>query len=795
MKYLLRRHTRTLLFTAVASLTAGPVMAQTMLEEVIVTAQKRETNLMDTPIAITAITSDQMSALGIVTQQDIANFTPSMSYQEQAGGGEGNRIYLRGVGRETSSAGTEPGVGVYDNGFYTNEAGVLAGSVDRIERIEILRGPQGTLYGRNTTGGAINVISRKPGDEFEHSVRGVVGNYDTTSLQLTSSGPITDNVGYLVHYSQLDQGSFFENVSGPDPIGIDTDYIEAQIDVDFTDRFNWNFRYFSAGYENETLERAKLDGYRNELGAPSRLGEIVVNPELFSLLQQGPGQSDPFKISSDFKGKVSVKDQETYQSTLTLDFDQVRVRMLNGYQDYSWDSEKDFDGLSSPASFVETIGQAETNTQHELQFISNGDGDVDWVVGLFYLKNENIQPYVLTDAGNPFLINNLEGVANPDGVFYGQNADLEATSKAIYSQVDWRVNERLSLSAGLRYSEDEKVASEEQQIFYDSVLDYCGGGGADQFLPALRAGGDPYGIPAGCGTRFGSTLVSLIDDDAVDHKEKWDALNWRLNASYEVGEDGMVFGTVSTGYKPGGFRLGAMQDDPETADDESVVDNEELISYELGYKGTIADSLSFSTAVFLYDYTDMQVELAILDANTGIVTAKLDNAPKSEVYGFEFESTWVATEKLTLLGNYSYLKSEYKDDFLVQDNKDGEVRNVKGNELNRTPNHKFSLAAYYVQPIGEGDLVLTANYSYIDEQYMTVFNDDIETVDSYEQVNARIAWQPASAKYEVALFGQNLTDELSYANSYSVSGAADGVRRSGRPINPRTYGMEAVIFF
>jgi iron complex outermembrane receptor protein len=654
-----------------------------------------------------------------------------------------------------------------------------------------LRGPQGTLYGRNTTGGAINVIAKKPGDEFEHVVRGVVGNYNTTSLQLTSSGPITDNVGYLVHYTKFKQDSFYDNVTGPDPRGIDSDAVEAQIDVDFTDNINWNLRYKSTDYENETFERAKLDGYRNEPGAPSRLGEIVLNPELFALLPVAPAESDPFKFSSDFKGKVAVDDEQVFQSTLTIDFDAVRIRMLNGYADYTWNSAKDFDGLSGPASYLEIIGQDEKNVQHELQFISNGDGDVDWVLGLFYLKNDNVQPYTLTDGGNPYLINNASGVSNPDGIFYNQEAILEATSTAVYGQVDWRVNDRLSLSAGLRYSEDEKIASEEQQVFYDSVLDSCGSGGADTFLPALIAGGDPYAVPEGCAVRFGFQ----VSDQFAEHDEDWDAVNWRLNASYEVGEDGMVFATVSTGYKPGGFRLGAMQDDQTTEEDESVVGNEELISYEIGYKATIADVLSFSTAVFLYDYDDIQVELSIVDQNTGIAQAKLANASNSEIYGFEFESTWLATDKLTLLGNYSYLNSEYKDDFLVVDTKDNSIRNVKGNELNRTPNHKFSLAAYYVQPIGAGDVVLTANYSYIDDQYMSVFNDDRETVDSYQQVNARIAWMPSSAKYEVALFGQNLTDELSFANALGVSGLADGVRQTGRPINPRVYGMEAVIFF
>ena len=148
-----------------------------------------------------------------------------------------------------------------------------------------------------------------------------------------------------------------------------------------------------------------------------------------------------------------------------------------------------------------------------------------------------------------------------------------------------------------------------------------------------------------------------------------------------------------------------------------------------------------------------------------------------------------------VLGNYSYLKSEYQDDFFVSDNKTGDVRNVKGNELNRTPNNKFSLSATYSQPVGDGAMVLSGNYSWIDEQYVTVFNDDIETIDSYHQFNARVSWQPSSGRYEIAAYGINLTDELSYANDYSVSALADGVRRSGRPINPRTYGIEAAIFF
>lgn len=759
---------------------------QPLLEEVVVTAQKRESSLADTAIAITALSGEQRIALGIYSPQDVANFTPSMSYQETAGGGEGNRVYLRGIGRETNTTGTEPGVGVYDNGFYASEAAVLSAPVDLTQRIEVLRGPQGTLFGRNTTGGAINVITKKPGTELEHIARGRIGNYGRKTLALTSSGPINDSFGYLVHYSQQDADSFTENVSGPDPIGTDAQRFEAQVSVNFTDSVQWNMRYFSATFENETLERAKLEGYRNEPGAPSKLGEIVINPELFSPVTIAPDQSDPFKRSSDFQGFVEVDDQETYQSTLTIDLDNLSIRLLNGYQDYSWNGAKDFDGTASPASFVETIGQAETTTQHELQLFSTHDGGLQWLVGVFYLKNELDQPYVLTDANNPFLIQNISGAANPEGVFYAQRGELEVESTAVYGQIDWDVTERLRLSAGLRYSEDEKAGDESQTIFYDSVLDFCG----EQRLPELIASGDPYFTPAGC-PRLG-ILVSDLEDS---HEEKWDSTDFRLSASFDVSDQGMVYGTFSTGYKPGGFRLGGMQDDEATPENESTVANEEVKAYEVGFKGTLGENLSIRSALFFYDYQDMQVELGILDPNSGIVTSRLANAPDVDIYGFEFESTWAVSEALLLLGNYSYLKSEYKADFFISDNKSNEVRNVRGNELNRTPNNKLSLSAIYTQALASGTAAISANYSWVDTQYVTVFNDDIETIDSYHQLTARAAWRPASERFEIALYGLNLTDEVSFANDYSVSALADGVRRTGTPINPRTYGLEVAVFF
>jgi iron complex outermembrane receptor protein len=796
MKDQIKKHSHTILFTALVSLNASHVLADFRMEEVVITAQKRDSSVSDTPIAITAISADQMRELGITTQQDVANFTPSMQYQEAAGGSEENRIYLRGIGRETNSLGTEPGVGVYVNGFYSNEAGALTGSSDRINRVEILRGPQGTLFGRNTTGGAINVVSKKPGDEIENVVRANAGSYNHKKLELTSSGPITDKVGYLIHYTKNDRDSFFDNVSGPDPIGISSDYGEVIFDIDFTDRINWNVRYAVSSFEDESMELGLLKGYNynNGAGALSRQGPQVMNAEAFSPLAIQPGQSDPFSISSEFSGRVSADNTTDFQSTLTIDFDAVSVRLMNSDYDLDWYGEKDFDGTAGPVTRFEKIGQTEKNNQHELQFVSNGDGDLDWVVGLFYFSIENEQPYTLSEANNPYLINNVQGPiagtpgpqANPDGIFYFQQGELDAISQAVYTQFDWRANDRLTLSAGLRYSEDEKKGYERQDILFDSVLDFCD---ESQFA-TLVAGGDPYAPLAGC-LREGY----FVSEGEDSHKESWDAFNWRLNASYQVGDDSMVYATVSTGSKPGGFRLGGLHDDPATAENEAVIDNEELTAYELGYKGVLGESFSFSSAVYFYDYKNIQVELDIIDPISGLSQLKLTNASDTQVYGFEVESNWALTDKLSLLANYSYMMSEYVGDFEALDVKTNTVRNVKGNELNRTPNDKFSLSSYYVQPFSSGDIVFTLNYSYIGDQYTSIYNDAIEQIGSYEVLNTRLSWQAASGRYEVSIYGRNLADELSYANRYSVSGARDGVRGKGRPIDPLTYGMELAVFF
>ena len=818
------RTSLTVLSAAIAYACAMQVQAQensavsSLMEEIIVTSQKREQTLQDTPVAITAFTGDQMSDLGIVSIQDISNFTPSMSYQEAAGGGEGNRIYIRGIGRETNVLGTEPGVGIYGDGFYTNESGALLAGVDRIERIEVLRGPQGTLYGRNTTGGAINVVSKRPSDEFEGVIRFNAGSYSTRVGQFTLSGPLNDRVRYFAHHSSYTQDSFYTNVSGDNPIGRDESYSEVQLNVDVTDRVNWNLRATDASFNNETIGFQNLGN--NFTSGPLKLGELVVNPELFASRAVSPSAADPFDIDSDFQGSVHLSNNYNYQSTLNIEFDSMTVRMLNGSFEMEWQGEKDYDGTSSPVSYTEEIAQIEESTQHEIQFISKGDGAVSWVAGVFYYDNELLQPYTLHDYGNPYLANVITlpyyaPKANPEQAFYHQSGQLEAQTSAIYGQLDWQVSDDLVVTAGLRYSEDKKTGNEQQQVIIDTLgcgFNYYPGTGVPFSLPfyapadysAFVANGNPFAdaCPADDEARYALEYTNK----SAYHSAKWDSITWRLNASLSLTENSQAYATVSTGYKSGGFRLGGMQDDPATAVNESIVKEEILTSFELGYKGAITDSLNVNAAAYFYDYSDMQVELSILNPDSGIATSLLANAPSVDVYGFEMEATWAATDNLTVLASYSYNESEITEEFLVGDLKTyifnpltlanpPLIRDAKGNELNRSPRNKIAIGAFHIQPFDSGTLVTSATYSNIDKQYVSVHNDDVESIDDYSKLDARISWQAANGNYEVSVYGDNLTDELSYANGYAVGNQQMGNRLSGRAIAPRTVGAELVFFF
>ncbi len=397
-----------------------------VLEEIIVTAEKRVQNVQDVPVAITAYTSKGLERRGIVTPQDLQFSVPGLSIGEAALGVFSARVAIRGVGQENSVPGGDPGVPMHVDGHYRQATAYVLRDMFDVERVEVQRGPQGTLYGRNAIGGNINIITKRPSDELEGLLRIDAGNYDKRLLQAVVSGPLSDTVRGRLAISDKKQDGYVKNVgvSAKDLANADYTSIRGAIDADLTEAFS-----------------VSLDGYwfdDNGTSATRRtVGGVIV---------------DPFEISTNTPTNTKNKSQGL---SLDIDWDlgSVRFKSLSAYDDTVTRVVLDEDQTDSRLDDVYYEASYEVFTQ-ELQLQSNGESAAEWVVGAFYYDETSLNLIdVLRETG-------------PDSArsrVYIPN-DVHAISKAVFGQIEYPFTDNLSLVAGLRYTRDEKDAHSLLQI-------------------------------------------------------------------------------------------------------------------------------------------------------------------------------------------------------------------------------------------------------------------------------------------------------------------------------------------
>jgi iron complex outermembrane receptor protein len=764
---------RTILATATLAATFSlESYAQLMLEEVIVTAQKREASLQDTAIAITALTSESFDALNIKNSTDFEAIVPSLSVRNAP-----RRLFLRGVGRTTGSLGTDPGVAVYNDQIY----GSSIGAMNRVsslttERIEVLRGPQGTLFGRNATGGAINITSLRPTEEFEHHARATVGNLDRFNWGVSSAGPITDSLRYRVHASRNERDGYVENLSGDDVFSEDWESFGAQLSWDVSDSLNVWVKY--AKDERDDIRLGVFPGgytitpYLPELKAQSSF----LLSEQYQWDKENPAVKDPRKVDVNDPLEAITDGNNRWTTHVTWDLENITVKYIGNYTESSYDaSGGDIGYTSNPdLRMTEFTTEEQESYSHELQFLSAGDGPLQWVAGLYFYKEDLEQSYGARNNSALYLssllptgsFNSAEIVPHPDpGLQYLQTPTLESESRAAYLDMNYSFSDSWKLTVGLRYSEDEKDGYEEQLVVLDPNV-Y----GVD--YPA-------FGFPETCC----GWLETDPEEANRELDDEWDNLSGRVVLEWMPSDDAMVYASVSTGYKSGGFRLGTLQPNPS-------FDEEEVLSYEIGYKGTFGGTFQLNAAAFFYDYTDMQV-LVNAKSPEGIVLPEMTNADEAEIKGIELEAVWLATEHLTLMANYSYLDGEYTDFCCSVDtiaDPDGEEQDLSGNPLTQAPENKlFFNAAYSIPTNSAGEFILSGSYSWVDERQYDIFNTPETLADDYYRLDAMVTWISPSENIRVIAAGRNLTEEdtwesLERANEFgAISGLAN---------EPRIYTLE-----
>ena len=760
------------------------------LENIVVTARKTAEQLQDTPVSITAFSETFLERQNVKEVGRIAEFTPNLVISKQPSSLTSASILIRGIGQTEPSSVAEPGVGMYLDGVYiARTAGAIIDLVD-LERIEVLRGPQGTLFGRNTIGGAIQIISREPTDELGVEGKVGYGSFDswyakgTLNTGFIGGTPFKATVSYLHRQSD---GWVDNKLSSDDPYGLSSDAVWLRVRGEITDAFSvdysfdWNDREGQPPYFQMVAASPNVATY---FGRSESLGGdplILTRNRLRDGLQEG---------FTDRRGNYRWDSRaEILGHALTLEYeaaDFMTVKSITAYRTFDQDTILGlsgngnlmgvaFDPFSPTFTSVQRVTSYQGNNapQEQWQFsqelqVTGSVGDFNYVAGAYYFEedadefNHQFLTLVTPVAGlvyfgfPPAFVSAIQAL-NPGLDLIGVNAfppahfGGTAESTALFGQLSWRpaaMDDKLELTGGLRFTSDEKTL----------FLDNDGDGRAD-----------------------------------VRGQDTFTNFSWLVSANYEFADDIMGYGRISTGYKSGGFN-------PRT----SVLngfDPEEVIAYEAGVKADWLDGrLRTNLALYWTDYTDMQINQ--FASGSGGATSIILNAGAATIKGVEFEATAVPVDGLTLNASVGYTDPQY-DEFLFRDPLTNVVTDVA--DVARFPNvneWNWTAGAQYAFPsLGFGEPLAQINYSYRSEIYfhpldrVNIFNSEV-AAPGQGNLSARLILSEiplgSSSRMEVSVWGDNLADndELNYGIDFG------GLGFGGASFaQPRSYGIDVKVTY
>lgn len=729
---------------------SNPVAAQQSgaLEEVIVTAQHREQNIQDVPVAVTALNDEALKKSDIFDAATISQHVPGVAYAEFAPGQA--LIAIRGISSADDGAGLENSSALFLDGVYIGRLAGINFDMFDLERIEVLKGPQGTLFGRNAIGGAFNVVTSKPSDELTAKVGVTVGNQGIVRAQGLVSGPITEKLAGKLSIAHRQHDGFVDNVLlGTELQDEDQISMRGQLRLDL-DSSEW---LISVDY---------MDDDRADMGRTP----LADNAPL-SVIGAANGITGPRQNASPTDG---FSKREAWGISLqgNIEFDSGTLTSITAYRNNETDWEMQSVGVGLGAiglpfdEVIDDIIEDIETVQQEFRWTSNLDGDINYTAGLFYFREETdrTEQFKITAAGTyAGLVSTAVGSQTIIGNEYTRTEN-ETNSYAAYGQVDWAFRDKWNLTAGLRFTYDEKD--------YRATAVDCGN------LPAT---GPFAAFPACAGV--GGSLNIVSESFTVSPSDNWDELSYKVAVQYFPNDDVMVYGSVTTGYKSGGF-AGSQG---VQASASTPVNPETAINYELGFKGDLFDNtLRLNMTGYYTDYEDLQIVRFGPVAGSAFGTFQTTNIGQADIYGIEVEWGWYPTDRIRFQGNYAYMDTEVTG--LVIETLAG-ITDASGSNLRQAPESSWNGIVGYTLPTAMGTFDFQVEYSYMDEQ-INDYIDQRTVVQQHELVDARIAWTSNNEKWEVAVWGKNLTDEDYIAHSYVIGPGVIGVWGP-----PQTYGITA----
>ena len=724
------------------------------IEEIIVTARKKEESIQDVPMAVTAIT-DQLRESSVRRIEDIQAFAPNLYINRTPGIASGAAITIRGVASLESDKSYEPSIGVVMDGmFLGTSSGVLLDNFD-IERIEVLRGPQGTLFGKNTTGGILNVIRTPVSlDEFGVDLSVTLGDFGRQDLKTVVQVPIIeDQLGVKVFAASIEHDGHVYN-----------SYLDKMAGGD--DKLNYGFTLLwepndqlSFKLHHEIMQDKSEQGVyvnRNPVGILAcTIHQIGFDPNEGCEKDANDG---PDLVESD-GSNFSDNEYESTIVTVNYDTENFLYTYIYGYRDMDEQNMQDFDGAAVRMLRMNYFNDWE-QTSHEFRVTSQFSDKFQFIAGVYDWEVDYSQNWDVYDlfyqlsrlgVGEWGLGDTLTGYGRDQyitGLPWGpglasNNGQTQQTeSIAVFFSADWYITDLWTITAGFRWTEEEK--------------DFLGGNKGVGYYPGKEPRPPLY--------------------SPVPYQGKWDETTPKIGVRYQPNDDLMVYANYSEGFKSGGF-FGRQANFNIYAGYEP----EYVKNYELGWKSTLQDGrMILNGAIFKSEYDDKQESILIPVDLTNVATV-VRNAASMEMTGIELELMYQVTEAWDLMVTYGYLEAEYKD-YLADLNGDNIITDNSGLIPRNTPENTFGITTSYTAQIGQGELKGRVSYRFRDEMNSDSSNKPQGELDSIENVNATISY--SFSNYSITAWGRNLTDERE--QRWSTIG---GITDRGWWNEPQTLGV------
>lgn len=696
-------------------------------EEVLVTARRRVESIQSVPVAVTALTEETLTRRSITDIGDLTGLAPNLTIGRNNQFSGAAQISLRGMTNMEVERSFDPSVGVAVDGvFIPTNLNQMFDLFDT-QRIEVLRGPQGTLFGRNTIGGVINVIRKQPEFKFDAQAEMTVGNYGLVKINGATNLPLVKDklaLRLAVAENKFD-GYFFNLYDGSRRGGDNSQQVRAALLFDASENLSFLVNYdYSRGR------------------SPSGIAlNLTSNPNDYLCLFGAPCNGVPKDLYVTNENIASLNKHDTHNVSLEINatIGQFKLTSLTAYRHHSENVNIDWDG-SSISFYHSYRPQVEKSGSQELRLQSNLDGPFNFVLGGYYyamrydLRMRNALAF-------------WAGCGDPNGICWGQDTSQKTESFAGFGQGDYKITDRLRLTIGGRLTHEKKTL----------VL-------MNPFQPDFVIGTPAFMHVEGLSKSFSRFTP-------------------RLGLDYHINDDMMVYASYSTGFKSGGYNGRAG-----TATSAAIpFDPEKVTNYEIGFKGdVIHNKLRLNLAAFDAEYSDMQVEniRAIIVAGQPNSETLISNVGKSRIRGLEAEVTAQPFNNFTLQGSGSYMDAKYTDFFA--DLTGTGAKDYSYLKMRRVPKYQFTASATYDVDLSNlGSLAFNAAYRWEDKQQTTVLNFPVSERSANGILDGSVTYYAPDGRLEIQAYGRNLTNKKMLDFVFVAAGLFD----FGGPIPPRTYGL------